>query len=401
MKDKDLVTFIECFEKSITENKFVKLSLSKKRFSNSDLNNVYIKIVEIKDSNLVSFVYRHNFNDKTKNLKFDEAISEIESLLLNTFFIANLITIENNYELKINKKNNAKLFTTKSKIKLLPDKQHDLQKNRKIEVTKNYLNKLGLTSVDGSVIKSMADKYKQIEKYVEIFENIWKQSDLKKKFNIVDMGCGKGYLTFALYDHLINNLDIDVKITGVEFQQNLVNFCNDIAISENFKNLKFVKNDIENFDEKKIDVLIALHACDTATDDAIYKGIKANAQIIIVAPCCHKQIRKQIKGRNLLTQITKHGILLERQAELVTDGIRALILEKNGYKSSVFEFISTEHTGKNLMITAIKSEKLFSENIDLEISKIKEYFGIEYHYLEKLLEEKKGDWKNSNPICKV
>lgn len=401
MKENDLGEFFKYFEKSVQENIFVKMSFSKKRFPGSDLNNVYIKMVEIKDSNLFSCVYHHNFNDITKNLKFEDVLKEMEELIKSNFSIVNLITIENNYELKINKKHNAKLFITKSKIKLLPDKNHDIQKNRKIDISKKYLNALGITSEDGIVIKSMSDKYRQIEKFIEIFENIYQQAFFKHEVHIVDMGAGKGYLTLALYDYLVNILQVEVKITGVETQQKLVDFCTDVAKKENFAKLKFVKNDIENFSEKKIDILIALHACDTATDDAIYKAIKLNSEIIIVAPCCHKQIRKQINNKNIIEQITKHGILMERQAEILTDGLRALILEKNGYKSSVFEFISSEHTGKNLMITAIKSKKPVNSNIDIQINRIKEMFGIEYHYLEKLLEEKDGEWKNQNPICKI
>jgi hypothetical protein len=401
MDKNDLAFFFEYFKLSFDKDKFIKLTLSKKRNPKSDLNNVFLKTIELKNQNLLSFTYRNTFSDTTKNFNFENAVIEIDELLKSSFLIANLITTENNIELKINKKNQPKIFVSKSKLTKPTDKKHDISKNRKLDITKKYFFHLGITTSEGVLIKSMSDKYRQIEKYVEIFENVLKQSGLHNEISIIDMGAGKGYLTFALYDYLVNTLKINAKITGVETQEKLVEFCNNIAETENFKNLKFERGNIDNFKQQNINVLIALHACDTATDDAIYKGIKANADIIIAAPCCHKQIRKQIADKNILSRITKHGILLERQAELITDGLRALILEANGYKTNVFEFISSEHTGKNIMITAIKSDKLKAANIISEIEKIKEYFGIEYHYLENLLEEKSGDWINQNPICNM
>jgi len=211
------------------------------------------------------------------------------------------------------------------------------------------------------------------------------------------MGSGKGYLTFALYDYLHQQLNLKAKVTGVEFRQDLVNLCNDIAKQANFSQLNFVEGTIEDYKVKEINLLIALHACDTATDDAIFKGIQANAELIVVAPCCHKQIRKAMeknKVKNDVSFLTKHGIFLERQAEMVTDGIRALILEYYGYKTKVFEFISDAHTPKNVLVVGVKKAqnlkpKAQSEErtkILLKIKETKAYFGIDYHHLEKLLD---------------
>ena len=188
--------------------------------------------------------------------------------------------------------------------------------------------------------------------------------------NVVDMGSGKGYLTFALYDYLTNVLNVKTKITGVEFRKDMVTFCNSNSKKSNFRNLY-------------------LHACDTATDDAIAKGIKANAYLIVVAPCCHKQIRKQItlnKKQNDVSFITQHGIFLERQAEMVTDAIRALVLEYFGYKTKVFDFITDAHTPKNIMIVGEKISNHKNEDALLKIKNAKEFFGIKEHYLEKLFE---------------
>jgi len=212
--------------------------------------------------------------------------------------------------------------------------------------------------------------------------------DKTKSINIIDMGSGKGYLTFALYDYLVNNQKINISLRGIEQRENLVALCNALAEKSKFNNLKFESGQIKTVKIQEIDVLIALHACDTATDDAIFRGIQNEASIIIVAPCCQKQLRNQIKPTNALKSILKYGILKERQSELLTDGLRAMILEAYGYKTNVFEFIQTEHTPKNIMIVGVKKQTndTNKEKILDQIKQIKSLYNIEYHYLERLFE---------------
>ena len=206
------------------------------------------------------------------------------------------------------------------------------------------------------------------------------------------MGAGKGYLTFALYDFLSNTLRKKAQVMGVEVRPDLVQLCNQIAQNAGFEQLNFQQGYIGNFTLPKTDILIALHACDTATDDAIFKGIQAKADLIICAPCCHKQIRKQMNCTTHLQNMLQYGIHKERMAEMVTDTIRALLLEVNGYQTKVFEFISTEHTGKNVMIVGQKVSKTKDSSHYLEkIEMLKSEFGIEEHYLEKLLYHQQSD----------
>jgi len=255
-----------------------------------------------------------------------------------------------------------------------------------ISVDAPYLHELGVTTKDGAVKKEMQHKFKQINRYVEIIDGILKDAALKKGFSVVDMGSGKGYLTFALYDHL-QKKHTGASVTGIELREDLVEKCSRIAERSGYKDLHFKKGSIQESALPSVDMLIALHACDTATDDAIAKGIKAGAEIIICAPCCHKQIRKQMAPDNALKNITKHGILLERQAEMVTDTIRALLLEANGYKTRVFDFIDEEDTPKNVLIVGIKnkaSEKDVQDNLG-KVKALKEMFGIREHYLETIL----------------
>ncbi|MGY0040239.1 class I SAM-dependent methyltransferase [Pedobacter sp. NJ-S-72] len=249
---------------------------------------------------------------------------------------------------------------------------------------------LKVTDDNGIVYKNAQDKYKQINQYIALLDPLIRTLPVKGIKNVVDMGSGKGYLTFALYDYLVNVLKIEAKVTGVEYRQDLVDLCNKIASGSNFTGLDFVQGTIEDYKSENINLLIALHACDTATDDAIYKGIAGNAELIVVAPCCHKQIRRQMekgKASNELDFLTKYGIFLERQAEMVTDGIRALILEYFGYRTKVFEFISDAHTPKNVLVVGVKTKEQLvdKEEILKKIKRTKEYFGIEYHHLESLV----------------
>jgi SAM-dependent methyltransferase len=369
------------------QNTLIKLTLSKPASKSSDLKNIFIRPVEIKGEKLLNVTYRYTTKDITKNLILTETEKLLNDLLPQSFIHATLFTQANDFRLVFNKKRKSTLLKQKPSLSILQEFSHDRIKSKLIASENNiYLQKLGVTAKDGKVLPSMNDKFRQINRYVEIVDGALAEDKFKKTFKVVDMGSGKGYLTFALYDHVKNNLKYNVEMTGVEMRADLVELCNKAANESKFDRLKFVENNIADFPLEKADMLIALHACDTATDDAIFKGIKANAKYIIVAPCCHKQIRKQMHPENEMKPILKHGTFLERQAEMLTDGLRSLIMELHGYQTKVIEFISTEHTPKNVMIIGIKSTKKPDvEKISQQIHRIKEAFGIEYHFLEKLL----------------
>lgn len=249
---------------------------------------------------------------------------------------------------------------------------------------------LKLTDSEGNVFKNAQDKFKQINHYIELISPEIKQLSNPEYISVVDMGSGKGYLTFALYDYLTKTLGKKAKVKGVELRTDLVELCNQVAEESNCEDLEFFEGSIQDFNLNKTDVLVALHACDTATDNAIVKGIKAHAELIVVAPCCHKQIRREMEkgeANATLQPVLKHGIFLERQAEMLTDSIRALILENNGYQVKVMQFISDVHTPKNVLITAIKKPGKVVSNPEIiqKIVQLKEQFGIKEHYLETLL----------------
>lgn len=373
---------------AVAENTtLLKITISNKKDKSSVLKNVFIKPVLIKEKYLLSFVYRNLTNDITKNFDLQESVNQIKNLLKESFFNADVYTTAGTVYYTVTKEGKEKIVTKTSKSKItVTFLTHDKQKKRLILTNSFYLKELGLTNAEGNLKKEMQHKFKQINRYVEIIEGILKDTKIENNFSIVDMGSGKGYLTFALYDYL-QTKNKETKITGIELREDLVLMCNKIAEKSFYKGLNFTKGSIQQTDLPTIDMLIALHACDTATDDAIAKGIKANATFIICAPCCHKQIRKQMAPTNALQYITKYGILMERQAEMVTDTIRALILEAHGYKTKVFDFIEEEDTPKNVLIVGTKSnfsQKIFDKNI-LKIKELKILFGIKEHYLETVI----------------
>ena len=381
----ELNSLLSEIKNSLENQSFIKITLSKPQDKNGDLSNIYIKPILLKNELNLSFTYRYKTNDQVKNHPLEQSIKVLKELT-NSFSICTLFTKSNDFIFQVSKKGKPNLRTQKNSIKEVPSLIHNREKLKRSSNTSPYLKVLGVTDSEGRIIPKMADKYRQINKYLEIIESLIKDTELPEIVNIVDMGSGKGYLTFALYDYLVNTKKLKVTITGIELRDELVTYCNGVANELKFDSLNFVCQPIEKYDNNTIDILIALHACDTATDDAIYKGLSAKASIIVCAPCCHKQIRKQVKGIEQESPLLKFGIFKERQFEMVTDTIRALILEKHNYTSKVFEFISNEHTRKNIMLVGVKSNSAKNtSDINKKITSLKGDYQIQEHYLEKLL----------------
>ncbi len=361
---------------------FIKLSLGHYTGSEPDLKKISVKKVILKRAEKLSFVYSYKTRDITKNYEIEQGLSLITDLLRDGFQTATLFTAS--FDLVLDK---GKIRKAKPSHTDIPSEKHDREKHRLIGTdNKPYLHALGITDANGAVYKNAQDKYRQINKFVEIMDGLIKSFPALTAPRIADMGSGKGYLTFALYDHWCNALNLTPHITGVEYRDDLVSLCNDIAKQSDFKSLSFIKGAIDDYDATGTNILIALHACDTATDDAIAKGIKAGSELIVVAPCCHKQIRREMehaKQSNDLDFLSKHGIFLEREAEMITDGLRGLILEYFGYTVKIFEFISDSHTPKNVLIVATKNKNRAENSKILEkIKQAKAYFGIAHHHLE-------------------
>jgi len=388
MKNKQIEIFFDKLKTFVNNYELIKLSINNKRDKSADLKSIIVTIAQLKRGYRLNFVYRHETKDITKNYEFAEGIDLIKTALEKDFYNADIFANSENINLIGNPDGKGQIKTGNPSMRPLTEFKHDKVKNRLIQTIDNvYLRELGVTNNGWEVRREMSDKFKQINRYTELLEPYFKEMAITDCCHIVDMGSGKGYLTFALYDYLVNYMKLNVRMTGVEFREELINTCNAISQKAGFSNLSFVKGTIEKADIGHIDILIALHACNTATDEAIYRGIKSDADLIVCAPCCHKQIRRAFNVSNELAPVMKYGILKERQAEIITDSLRALYMEAFGYKTNVFEFIETAHTPKNVMIVGKKviSKKDDKQQILSQIDAIKKMFGIKRHYLGSLL----------------
>jgi len=388
MADAHLQQFIEALEKSLAGGRFVKLTLAKYRGAEADLRNVYVRLVEIRRGESLSLLYRYKTKDVVKNHPFAEGVRLIREMLGSEFLSAHLFTSVEDLRIEFNRRGESRLVSSPPTFKEAAPAAHDRRKRRTIETDGNvYLQALGVTNERGEVRPAMGDKLRQINKFVETVAGLYSSSPLagREEISVVDMGAGKGYLTFAIYDYFNNAAGVRASVTGVEARAELVELCNRIARRAGFDRLQFQTGLIQDFTLPRTDLLIALHACDTATDDAIFKGVEAGASIIITAPCCHKELRPQMRAPEALRGVLRHGILFEREAEAVTDSLRALLLERAGYRVKVFEFISTEHTRKNTMIAAARHEGGVREDAAREIEALKSFYRIEAQRLERLL----------------
>jgi hypothetical protein len=392
----ELEKFLTDCRQSFSAASLQRLVLSKYKGAEADLNRITIRPVQIKDQQLLSFLYEYRTNHITKNLSLQEAIEKLQLWIGSDFHNAHMITDEWEQQLSLSKKgkwlvnkNRNKNFTAAEQKTSSPELSHKRNKLRYVEQNRPYLYELGITDANAQIIPAMSRKWKQINKFIEILSAAIQQTGLDKRnqLHIADFGSGKAYLTFAVHDYVSANLGVNTQVTGVELRQNLVDLCNQTAKKLSLNGIKFEQGDVQHFSAQDINIMIALHACDIATDYALNMGIRTGADIIMCSPCCHKQIRPQLKSPPLLAPLLQYGIHLGQEAEMITDSLRALLLEAHGYDTKVFEFISLEHTSKNKMILAQK-RLTPRDNTEIlkQIADIKSFYGIQEHCLESLLQ---------------
>ncbi len=274
--------------------------------------------------------------------------------------------ITNLNRIKIRKKNVENKVEIKSHNN---DKKHFINASEKPE----YLYLLDVCDQNYNVKQKMQSKYKQINKYIELLNDVLSTIEEDEEFRILDFGCGKGYLTFSLYYYLVVKRGLkNIKIVGVDLKTDVVNKCNEYATKLGYTGLEFVNDDVSNYDTKGFNMLIALHLCNNGTDEAIIKALEGDIKYVYLAPCCHQEVVKQVKNTELDFML-KYGIIKENFSTLLTDSLRALMLEAFGYKTNIIEFISSDHTPKNMMIKCNKTSA-FSEE------KYKEYLNLESKY---------------------
>ena len=385
--------FLEAFHQALASQRFDRMILSQYQGEIEALEKMTIRMIRLQDEWMLNVLYRFKTQDVTKNFPIDEA-DPLVSNLVSECKQANLFTLDSELQLKKNKKKAILTQSKKASVSKIIEKSHDRQKHRFVEQESYFLQPLGITDQKEQIIPSMARKWKQINKFVEICSGALNQIQVDQQLNVVDFGSGKGYLTFALYDYLQKN-DYNPYVTGVELNEKMVQFCQDVARKSDFKHLDFFQGDVRTYSPEKLDVMIALHACDVATDFAIHTGIRLNAQMIMCAPCCHKELRPQMQSPSVLKPMLQFGIHEGQQAEMLTDTIRALLLKAYGYETKVFEFVALEHTSKNKMILATKRKDFNAPDQQVldQIIALKNMYGIQKHSLELLL---KGEWEQQN-----
>jgi SAM-dependent methyltransferase len=379
MKQKFLNIFSEYFENS----KLSKLIVSSP-LQDSEFRSIIIRPFLSKKGHLLSWVYRYPRKDVTKNYTLDESLELLRQMIGVDFKQFDLYGTEMEVFLKADGK--EKMTHKPVQVRREVQVTHNKVKSRMVESDENFLKLLGVSSADGHLKKEKRDKFIQINKFLEFFKNATESLE-KKKITVLDMGSGKGYLTFAIFHYLKGVLSETPEVKGVEFREDMVDLCNQKAVEAGFDGLRFVQGSIDSYEIPSVDVLIALHACDTATDDALAKGIRSGAKVIMVSPCCHKQVRKSMKTAGLASWFSKYGIVEERTAEMLTDLIRAEVLEIFGYQTQVFEFVNAENSPKNLMITAVKKRESRADDLKAweEIEKLKAFYGIDYQHLERVM----------------
>lgn len=329
--------------------------------------------------------YRNNqvFHE---NYEADQAVTVLYAYV-KQFRQMQLETKTVNYTVLVSKKGKA---TIQKKQKTGCVKEVNLCHNRSKRyileegIAVPFLQDLGVMTQDGKIVRTKFDKFRQINRFLEFIEDILPQFDQEKELTILDFGCGKSYLTFAIYYYLHALKQIDVRMIGLDLKKDVIRHCNELSEKYGYKKLKFLEGNIADYTGvDEVDMVVTLHACDTATDFALAKAAGWNAKVILSVPCCQHEINKQIKN-DVLAPILKYGLIKERLAALVTDAMRAEYLEGQGYDAQILEFIDMEHTPKNILIRAVKTGKRKNNGEKLEAC---EQFLHIAPTLKKLLEE--------------
>ena len=355
----------------ITSSKVIKVVLSNKKLKDFKYNKI---VFALKENSKGEFYQIEKYTDKQvfhENITIGELEEQVLSYLEENYKQVGAWTEEFTFDVKISKKGKILLNKKKSDNKSLAKKSHNKEKNYILKegMIIEPLIDLGVFTKEGKVVNSKYDKYKQINRFIEIIDDEVKNKDFKE-LTILDFGCGKSYLTFVVYYYFAKIKNIDVKIIGLDLKEDVIKKCNDIAKRYKYDNLHFELGDINGFKyNNKVDMVITLHACDTATDYALYNAVKWNTKMIFSVPCCQHEFNKQMETDEL-SILTKYGIVQERIAALMTDAVRANLLEAIGYKTQLLEFIDISHSPKNILIRASKV-KISKEKREKSLNEVK------------------------------
>ncbi|WP_408638350.1 class I SAM-dependent methyltransferase [Paenibacillus glufosinatiresistens] len=317
---------------------------------------VAVKPVELKDGLRYQFAGYTDTQVQHRNLTPQEAADELSALLAGTYRQALFCAADSDYQVLISKKNKAAILKKPATKQAAPDLAHNRRKQYVLEEGEPvpFLVELGIMNAEGRVLAKKYDKFRQINRFLEMVEDVLPHLPQNRPLTIVDFGCGKSYLTFALYHYLAVREGRELNIVGLDLKAEVIRHCSELAGRLNYGRLKFLVGDIAEYNElERVDMVVTLHACDTATDAALDKAVRWGASVILSVPCCQHELFGQVESE-VLEPLLSHGILKERFSALATDAIRAKLLDVMGYRTQLLEFIDMEHTPKNILIRAVR-----------------------------------------------
>ena len=385
----------QAYERILNQDSFLRAVFSgQQKGSSLEWVKVLVRPVEIRGTIHLQFSYFDEKKDITKNYSFEEATAHIDELLALPF--RNIFIEDRNGSLQVNISRKGKALVNERMISAsspIPDLTHDRQKSRLLtaENAAPFLKAVGIMTHDGRIRADMQRKFKQINEFLRLVDETNTFKDfIGQPVHVVDFGCGNAYLTFAIYYYLHQILNLDAHVIGVDIKADLIERHQDKVQVLGWDQLRFHTGTIVGFQPEVIpDIVLALHACDTATDDALAQGIRWNSKLIVCAPCCQHELQEQMSHLPMPTQllpIFHHGILFERMGDILTDTFRATILRIMGYRTDVTQFVPIEHTAKNLMIRAVKTSPPGNTRWVEEYRSLKAFWQVT-PYLERLLGE--------------
>ena len=371
-------------------NELIRMVFSDRRRKSIEYRKVMIRPVKVNES--ISYQAEYTYEKKVthQNLQADDAALLAEKLVTEDFKQINIFTLSEDIQILASKPAKPRI-TTKPATKGMPSLEHNREKKRIIPegVPCDFLIRLGVMEPDGKIVQKHYSKYRQINRYLEVVAESSAGLPSDRTLKIVDFGCGKAYLTFALYYYFVKLHNRKVEIIGLDLKDDVIRFCNKVATDLHYDGLKFLRGDISKYTGDSADMVVTLHACDTATDYALMNAVSWNTKVILSVPCCQHELFSQIDN-DIHNPMLKYGILKDRLTEYLTDGLRGLKLEAAGYDVAMVEFTSLEHTARNIMIKAVKPAKpnpARAEKAQKEYEALRDFYSVK-PAIEKLPVEK-------------
>ncbi|NDJ85876.1 MAG: SAM-dependent methyltransferase [Chloroflexi bacterium] len=375
-------------EHILDDDRFIRAIFSgRQRGAEVPWQKVTLRPVMVRGKKHLQLVYFDGRQDVIQNYQGEDAGLELGKLLATPFQNFHVQTSEGDIQVRITKKGKVRIHRTVEE-RNLPDLSHDRRKQLPFPADKPdpFLHAIGIMTADGRVKSSMQGKFHQINEFIRLVEESGGLADFDEAY-VVDCGCGNAYLTFAMHYYLKQQLEMNVRTTGVDVRGDLINNHALLTDTLQWPNIDFATSAIIDFQpDTSPDIVLALHACDTATDEALAQAVQWGSHLIVSAPCCHHHLQVQLQQRSVtpFEPILRHGILKERLGDVLTDALRAAILRVMGYQTQVIEFVSSEHTAKNVMIRAVNTAQPGEQRFVQEYLQLRDFWGVR-PYLEELL----------------